>query len=328
MNLPHRCARKLVSLFFVLLTLMMSVAMAAPAPFDTTKSSGIVANPSILDFGSLQVGKSKTLTETLTNTASISLVVYSDTISGAGFTATGLTLPMTLTAGQSFTFSLTFTPQASGATSGNITLSSRNGHSKVVITLTGTGTAAGTLTVSPATLNFGSVAVGSSKGLAGALSAAGADVTVSSGTISTSEFKISGITFPVTIASGKSAAFTITFTPQASGNAAATATFVSDASNSPSVESLTGTGTAPPPHSVDLGWTPSTSADVIGYNIYRGSKSGGPYGKLNTALDPTITYDDVSVAGGQTYYYVTTAVDGSGTESTFSNQVKATIPTP
>ena len=48
----------------------------------------------------------------------------------------------------------------------------------------------------------------------------------------------------------------------------------------------------------------------------------------DAALDPTTAYDDSSVAAGQTYYYVTTAVDGTGTESTYSNQVKAAIPTP
>jgi fibronectin type 3 domain-containing protein len=66
----------------------------------------------------------------------------------------------------------------------------------------------------------------------------------------------------------------------------------------------------------------------MGYNVYRGATSGGPYGKMNTALDPTTAFDDSSVTGGQTYYYVTTAVDGTGMESTYSNQVTAAIPAP
>jgi hypothetical protein len=32
------------------------------------------------------------------------------------------------------------------------------------------------------------------------------------------------------------------------------------------------------------------------------------------------------VQGGTTYFFVTTAVDGSGNESTFSNEVQAIIP--
>ena len=78
-------------------------------------------------------------------------------------------------------------------------------------------------------------------------------------------------------------------------------------------------------HSVVLSWTASTSA-VSGYNIYRGTTSGGPYARLDSSLDSTTTYTDSSVQAGSTYYYVTTAVDSSGVESTNSNEVSATIP--
>ena len=67
---------------------------------------------------------------------------------------------------------------------------------------------------------------------------------------------------------------------------------------------------------------------VVGYNVYRATISGGPYTKINSALDGSTTYTDSTVQAGTTYYYVTTAVDGSGTESTHSNQVQAVIPTP
>jgi fibronectin type 3 domain-containing protein len=36
----------------------------------------------------------------------------------------------------------------------------------------------------------------------------------------------------------------------------------------------------------------------------------------------------MTVTAGQTYYYVVTAVDGSGNESVVSNEVAVTIPTP
>ncbi len=81
-------------------------------------------------------------------------------------------------------------------------------------------------------------------------------------------------------------------------------------------------------HSVTLTWNASTSANVAGYNVYRGTASGGPYTKLNSSLVPSLTYQDTTVQSGQTYYYVTTAVDGSGNESTYSNQAQAVIPYP
>src|SRR5208337_1392522 len=165
------------------------------------------------------------------------------------------------------------------------------------------------------TIDFGNVPVGSSEPQTGTLSAVGSAVTLSSGAISSSAFTLSGLSLPMTIPANESVSFTVTFTPQNSGFASATLTFVSDASNSPTVESLTGTGTSQ--HVVDLSWTASTSKDVVGYNIYRGNTSGGPYTKINSGLDANTNYTDNSVQSGQTYYYVTTAVDSQGTESSY-----------
>jgi len=90
---------------------------------------------------------------------------------------------------------------------------------------------------------------------------------------------------------------------------------------------VTGNGTPLLQHSVELAWSPSSST-VIGYNIYRGAASGGPYAKIDGAVDTATTYSDTSVQAGGTYFYVTTAVASDGTESAFSNQVSAAIPTP
>jgi fibronectin type 3 domain-containing protein len=79
-------------------------------------------------------------------------------------------------------------------------------------------------------------------------------------------------------------------------------------------------------HSVNLSWTASTSSDVDSYNVYRGTVNGGPYTKI--ASTAYLTYQDLDVASGVTYYYVATAVDTSGLESVYSNQASAVIPTP
>jgi hypothetical protein len=77
-------------------------------------------------------------------------------------------------------------------------------------------------------------------------------------------------------------------------------------------------------HTVSLNWTASKSPNVAGYNLNRGTVSGGPYGtKLNSSLVAATTYNDTSVALGQTYYYVATAVDTNGRESSYSNQAQA-----
>jgi fibronectin type 3 domain-containing protein len=144
--------------------------------------------------------------------------------------------------------------------------------------------------------------------------------------LNNSEFSLSGISFPVTIAPGQSVPFTLTFAPQSTGTANGVLSFTSNATNSPT-ETLTGNGVAPSSHSAALTWTDGSSG-ITGYNVYRGSVSGGPYSKINSALDANTAYTDDSVLAGQTYYYVTTAVDGSGGESGYSNEAQAVIPSP
>jgi fibronectin type 3 domain-containing protein len=60
--------------------------------------------------------------------------------------------------------------------------------------------------------------------------------------------------------------------------------------------------------------------------VYRSTTSGSGYAKLTGSLVSVVNYTDPSVVNGTTYYYVTTAVDGSGNESTYSNEAVAVIP--
>jgi hypothetical protein len=86
------------------------------------------------------------------------------------------------------------------------------------------------------------------------------------------------------------------------------------------------TGTTAVAHNVSLTWLASTSSNLSGYNVYRGSTSGGPY-SLVSKLGLVTSYTDNNVQSGQTYFYVTTALS-SGGESSYSNQAQAVVPTP
>ena len=291
----------------------------------STTPGQLVANPTSVSFGGVQVGNTKTLSEAVTNTGGSSVTLSQATVAGTGFSITGLSLPLTLAVGQSVTFTATFAPMSAGSVSSSISIASDASNSTVTIPLAGSGTAQGQLAVTPSSTDFGSVTVGTSKTQVGTLSASGSSVTLSAATVTSAEFLLSGITFPLTIVAGQSVPFTLMFTPQTSGSASAIGSFTSNASNSPA-EALTGTGAAPPQHSVDLSWNETST--VVGYNIYRGSQSGGPYTKINSALDASTTYTDSSVQAGQVYYYVTTAVDSSGAESSYSNQIQAPVPSP
>ena len=79
-------------------------------------------------------------------------------------------------------------------------------------------------------------------------------------------------------------------------------------------------------HTVLLNWVASTSS-VAGYNVYRSTTSGAGYSRINSSLVSGMSYTDSSTfQSGATYYYVTTAVDSSGNESSYSNQASAAIP--
>jgi fibronectin type 3 domain-containing protein len=80
-------------------------------------------------------------------------------------------------------------------------------------------------------------------------------------------------------------------------------------------------------HWVLLRWAPGAQQDgLAGYNIYRSTNPGGPYVKLSPALTAGTAFVDTSVVGGETYYYVATAVDGAGDESDYSNEARAVVP--
>ena len=81
---------------------------------------------------------------------------------------------------------------------------------------------------------------------------------------------------------------------------------------------------SPPPHHVDLQWSPGSNADIT-YNAYRSLTPGGPYSPIATSLTGE-TYSDWTVKSGTTYYYVVTAVDSQGRESPYSGEATATVP--
>jgi len=121
--------------------------------------------------------------------------------------------------------------------------------------------------------------------------------------------------------------FTVKFAPQSSGAGAASVSFSSNASNSQPLQSLTGSGTAAPQHIVALFLESKFFVD--GPRLQRLScvTTGGPYSQI-TSMNADTTFTDSSVQAGQTYFYVTTAVDGAGKESTYSQPDPAVIPTP
>lgn len=323
----YRCLIKSLSVGAGI-ALLTACGGVSPGGFKGGSNGALAASPTTLSFGKVQKGKSSNLSETLTNSGGSALIISAANLSGTGFSVSGLSLPATLSPNQRMTFTLTFAPASASTASGTLAVESNAGNSTLDIALSGTGIAPGQLSVSPASLSFGNVVVGTNHSLTGTLGATGSSVTISDASVNGNEFVLSGISLPTTLSASQTTSFTVTFKPAVAGSASATLSFSSDAGDSPTAQSLTGNGTTATQHSVDLSWDASTGSNVVGYNVYRGSVSGGPYSMINSAVDASSAYTDSAVTAGQTYYYVATAVDGGGGESGYSNQAKAVIPTP
>lgn len=310
---------------------LLAVALASScggAGLGDLSKPSLTLTSSSVDFGGVAVGSSKTNAITVTNPSaagSPSIMVSQVSVTGAGFSATTTPVwPFTLAPGQGASLPITFSPKTSGTANGTVTISV-DGSTPATVTLTGDGLVSGQLAVSPTVTNFGSVTVGTSKNLTGTLSAGGADVTVSSASWNGPGYTVSGITFPVTILAGKTKTFTVTFAPQTSGTSTGQVAFVSDATNSPTVETISGTGTQAAQHSVTLTWNASPSS-VIGYYIYRTTTSGSYGSPLNGTPQSALTFVDNTVTNATTYFYVVTGVDSNSQQSMASNEVTVVIP--
>lgn len=288
---------------------------------------GYLTAPPSLNLGSVTLGSSQTQMLTVSNTGGSSVTISGANLNGAGYSVSGLNFPYTLAPGASAGLSITFAPSTTGASNTTLLLASNASDPSVSVALTGSGTSSsGTLSVAPGAMNFGSVTIGSTQSQNGSLTATGGSITLSSTSSSNSAFTLAGVNPPLTLSAGQSVPYTVTFTPTASGAASAKISFFTSNANSV-LETASGSG-ATVQHTVDLWWNASTSSSITGYNVYRGASPTGPFSRINPSVDTALSYSDSAVQSGTTYYYVTTAVDASGVESSYSNQATAAVPFP
>jgi len=317
--------------------LTMMDRFAAPManiPLHGHGSSGgsmkLTLSDTSLSFGSVVVNTATTRWLTLKSTGSRPVIVNSATITGTGFTLVGGSLPATLNPQQSVTLQVQFKPEATGAVTGKLTISSNSSSgSTTAVALSGTGTVANPqLTVSSTTLSFGSIAVNTATMLSITLKSTGTTpVTVNSAAITGASFSTIGGSFPITLNPSGTATIQVQFKPTAAGTAAGTLTINSNSGTGGTVTvSLSGTGTATA-HQVDLSWTApsSTPAPVKGYNIYRSTGSGAMT-LMNPSINTATSYVDSNVANSTSYNYVVKSVDASGVESVGSNQIEVAVP--
>jgi len=282
-------------------TLTVNAAPVAPS---------ITAQPSSV---TITAGQTATFSVTATGTAPLTYQWSQNGTAISGATSASYTTPAETTSASGSQFTVVVSNSAGSATSN-------------AATLTVNAPPPGALTPSTTSLNFNNVTVGTNSSLGVNLTNSGStNITVSNVTISGAGLTASGVSNGQIITPGQVVPVNVTFAPSATGGVTGSVTVTSNASNSPVSISLSGTGV--PAHSATLNWTASTST-VIGYDVYRGTVSGGPYTLLTPSPITGTQYVDSSVTAGQTYYYVVTAVASGNVQSADSNQVSGTIPTP
>src|SRR6185312_9884873 len=98
----------------------------------------------------------------------------------------------------------------------------------------------------------------------------------------------------------------------------------SGATNTPQTVTVSLTVTAAT-SSATLTWNANTESDLAGYKIYRATASGAYGAPLATVPSGTLTYQATGLSINTTYYFVITAYDSAGNESTYSNEVSKSI---
>ncbi len=235
---------------------LVSTAFGSPNNLPLTGTGAaaplaqLTANPASWNFNNVRVGSNSTQAMAVSNTGNVSITVSQISTSGAGFSVTGISAPLTLSPGQSASYTAKFAPVSpGGSASGQVSFISNASNSPTLVSLMGTGVMV-QLNANPTSLVFGNVLLGLTGTLSGTITATAGTVNVSSATVTNSVFTLHGLTFPLTLTAGQSATFTVIFAPIIAGSPTGQISFASDASNTPTMVSLSGTAATPAPGTI------------------------------------------------------------------------------
>ena len=248
------------------------------------------ASPPSLIFGSEVFGTaSSAQAVTLTNTGTIGLTTSAIAVSG-DFNETDNCQAVAVAAGASCTINVTFTPTATGIRTGQMTIDLNVNGGQLLVDLSGTGTAAGLVTLTPAAVSFGAVAVGltSLPLQVDASNASSLPLPIMSLTV-TPPFTISSNSCGTSaLAADTDCQILVEFSPVQTGAATGTLTLVDEAGTQ--TVALSGTGAAPPTDT--LGTTSLSFAGTI-----VGQLSTAQTVSLSNSGDLPLTSITVSVSG-------------------------------
>ena len=233
-----------------------SCAAFAALPFTVANKPTVTPTPSSLAFNPQVLNTtSSSKAVTFKNNGTSSVTINSVAATG-NFAIASNSCGSSLGAGASCTVNVTVTPLVSGALTGSLAISDSAPDSPQTVALAGTGSLP--LSLSPAALSFGSVAVGhtSAAKTSTLTNNEASTLSLSFSTSGNYAISASGTTCGATLASKATCKIAATFTPTSNGAINGAVTIGNGTSDSPQLIALTGTGTggSTPP----LTFTPAT----------------------------------------------------------------------
>jgi hypothetical protein len=249
------CATKGALIVLLTTGILSGCGVASKVATSGTGIGSVTIGPPSLSFGSVSEGSSSaSQTITVSNTTSSSVALSPVSITGtnaSNFSISSTTCGSSLAASASCTAAMVFTPSVTGAESATFNITSSNNSAALTASLSGTGTAAsaGTVTVSPTSVTWGSVAVGNAGGQMSVTltNSSSSAITISSIGVTGADpgdFSIYQNSCGTSLAASSSCAVTILFEPTTSGTRTAALTFTDNAPSSPQTATLNGTGAA------------------------------------------------------------------------------------
>jgi parallel beta-helix repeat protein len=244
-------------------------------------------SPTSLNFGSEFVGStSPAQTVTVTNTGSQNLTL--NIAVDPSFAETD-NCGSPIAPGASCSINVTFTPNAAGTINGNLTIHSNALGSPQTVALSGTG-AEPPVSLSPSSLNFGSMAVGYYNTInVTVTNDSAAVVTVSSVVVSGAYYSDSNFC-TYSLSPGANCLIYVHFNPGAAGTWTGSLTVTDSASNSPQTATMTGSATGAAailnPTSLAFG------------NQLVGTTSSPQTATLSNPGDATLTISSISATAG------------------------------
>jgi hypothetical protein len=176
-------------------------------------------SPTAVSFAATAVGQmSAAQTLTVTNTGGGNLVLSSASAT-SGFAETENCTTVALTAGASCSVQIVFSPTATGPQTGTLTLKGNMPDGLAMVSLSGVGAAPAAIVLTPVSLNFGTVTVGSSAdpALNIAVSNTGGVPATLGAAMVTGDFSMTANTCGTTLAASTGCTVAIGFTPTTAG---------------------------------------------------------------------------------------------------------------